>query len=204
MITLAQLYPDHLDLNGDGGNLTVLAKRAAWGGLSAQRIAINPGDQPAVRPDVLLIGHGSTAAWRQVYGDFAKLAPTIRDWMKQGTQVLAVSSGFAAMHGLYDELPASINRVERVSKFEVAEFESNLVYGYVNSDLELAKISRHGQILGTLMHGPLLAKNSQLADSILEQANGGKVRQQIDTAKLDEVEKLVLAAQELAEEQAKD
>jgi CobQ-like glutamine amidotransferase family enzyme len=202
MIQLVQLYPNHLNLNGDGGNLLVLAKRAEWGGLKAQLSTIHPGVEPTQRPDVLLIGHGSTAAWRQIYADFARLAPVIRNWMQSGTQVIAISSGYAAMHGLFDELPNSINRIERVSKFDVVDFEGQQVYGYVNSDLDLDKIVRHGQILGSLLHGPLLAKNSWLADSIIESVRGMQTRGIINTSKLDEVEKLVVAAQELAKEQA--
>jgi CobQ-like glutamine amidotransferase family enzyme len=202
MIQLVQLYPNHLNLNGDGGNLLVLAKRAEWGGLKAQLSTIHPGVEPTQRPDVLLIGHGSTAAWRQIYADFARLAPVIRNWMQSGTQVIAISSGYAAMHGLFDELPNSINRIERVSKFDVVDFEGQQVYGYVNSDLDLDKIVRHGQILGSLLHGPLLAKNSWLADSIIESVRGRQSREKINSSKLDEVEKLVIAAQELAKEQA--
>lgn len=204
MIKLMQLYPEHLNLNGDGGNLLVLEKRIAWGGLTSKRIEHRPGQSESERPDILLIGHGSTDAWRQIYADFVRLAPTIRQWMQNGTLVIAISSGYAAMHGLFDELPRSIDRVERKSKFCVAEFEGQEIYGYLNSDLELEPIARHGLILGSLLHGPLLAKNSWLADSIIEDARGSLSRGQIDASSFDLVADLELAARELASEQAKD
>ncbi len=204
MIKLMQLYPEHLNLNGDGGNLLVLEKRIAWGGLNSKRIEHRPGQSESERPDILLIGHGSTDAWRQIYADFVRLAPTIRQWMQNGTLVIAISSGYAAMHGLFDELPRSIDRVERKSKFCVAEFEGQEIYGYLNSDLELEPIARHGLILGSLLHGPLLAKNSWLADSIIEDARGSLNRAEIDASSFDLVADLELAARELASEQAKD
>ena len=204
MITLMQLYPGHLDLNGDGGNLLVLERRINWGGLQSRTLQLEPGQTSETRPDILLIGHGSTAAWRQIYSDFARLVPIIRNWMQQGTQVLAISSGFAALHGLLEGLPSSIEKTTRVSKFVVTELEGHEVIGYLNSDLSLDAISRHGNLIGSLLHGPLLAKNSWLADHMIEQAMTGESRIEVNAEKLDEVETLAKAARALAAEQAKD
>jgi CobQ-like glutamine amidotransferase family enzyme len=203
MITLMQLYPRHLDLNGDGGNILVLERRIQWGGLQSRTVILEPGDKPVSRPDVLVIGHGTTAAWREIYSDFARLVPTISEWIQQGTQVLAISSGFAALHGLLDGLPLSIGKKTRVSKFEVAELDGKEVFGYLNSDLELETISRHGNLIGSLLHGPLLAKNTWLADEIVEQARGNTARLDVNSSKLDEVEVLAEAARSLAFEQSK-
>lgn len=202
MITLAQLYPDHLNLNGDAGNLLVLEKRIGWSGFTSSSIAIQPGQTPANGPDFLLIGHGSSAAWRQVYSDLARLAPTIQQWLHEGTQVLAVSSGFAALHGLLPGLPTSVSRVERVSAFVVDEFEGEKIYGYRNTDLDLENLVRAGGVIGTMLHGPILAKNTWLADALIEKLTFGKQRGEINASKLDEIEKLAEAARVLAGEQA--
>ncbi len=204
MITLTQLYPNHLNLNGDGGNILVLERRIQWGGLQSRTMHLEPGQSPEARPDVLVIGHGSTAAWRQIYSDFARLVPTIHGWMQQGTQVIAISSGFAALHGLLEGLPSSIQKTTRVSKFVVAELSGQEVFGYLNSDLVLDPITRHGNLIGSLLHGPLLAKNIWLADQIIENARGEAPRAEINAEKLDEVELLAKAARDLALEQSKD
>jgi CobQ-like glutamine amidotransferase family enzyme len=204
MIRLMELFPDHLDLNGDSGNLLVLERRIEWGGLSSSRESVLPGQTPNSRPDVLLIGHGSAAAWKQVYAELARLAPMIQDWLKQGTQVLAISSGFAALHGLIDGLPISVDRSQRVSKFVVDEFEGEQVFGYLNSELQLPAMIRHGNILGSMLHGPLLAKNTGLADQIIESVMASAIRAEINSSKFDEIELLATAARKLAEEQAND
>jgi CobQ-like glutamine amidotransferase family enzyme len=204
MISLMQLFPGHLDLNGDGGNILVLERRIQWGGLESRKLQLFPGQVPEVRPDILVIGHGSTAAWRQIYSDFARLIPTIQDWMQQGTQILAISSGFAALHGLLDGLPSTIERTTRVSKFVVTELEGHEIFGYLNSDLALEAISRQGNLIGSLLHGPLLAKNTWLADEIIEKARGAESRIAVHAKKLDEIEALATAARTLAAEQAKD
>jgi CobQ-like glutamine amidotransferase family enzyme len=197
-----ELFPDHLNLNGDSGNITVLEKRIGWLGLGAKRTAVQPGQVPVCRPDFLLIGHGSAAAWKQVYPHLARLAPAIQDWMKQGTRVLAVSSGFAALHGLLQELPHSVERSDRISKFVSDEFEGQSVTGYLNTDLQLPMMLRHGNLLGTMLHGPLLAKNSWLADEIIESLK--PEQGSTNNPKFAEVEQLANAARELAAEQAND
>ena len=105
---------------------------------------------------------------------------------------------------LIQGLPSSIEKTTRVSKFVVTELEGHEVIGYLNSDLSLDAISRHGNLIGSLLHGPLLAKNSWLADDIIEQAITGESRIEVNAEMLDEVEALAKAARALAAEQAKD
>jgi hypothetical protein len=81
--------------------------------------------------------------------------------------MLAVSSGFAALHGLLRGLPTEVNKVSRISKFEVAEFSDIQVVGYKNTDLDLPTIERFENLIGTVLHGPILAKNAELSDEIL-------------------------------------
>ena len=168
MIRLLDLFPDHLNLNGDRANLLVLRRRAEWGGIAVSHDGLKPGESlPLERPDVVLIGHGSSAAWRQAYPALRSVIPGLEQWMRDGTQILAVSTGFAALHGLLTELPEQVNKVERVSNFVVEEFEGRTLCGYKNSDLALADLQIFGNLYGTQLHGPLLAKNPWLADRIL-------------------------------------
>lgn len=168
MIRLLELYPDHLNLNGDHGNLVVLQRRLEWAGIevevSSHRSGHSLGNQA---PDFVLLGHGSPAAWRQIYADLVRIAPTLENWIDSSTQMLAVSSGFAALHGLLGGMPTRVNKVPRISKFESADFEGDQVVGYKNTDLDLPTIARFGNLIGTVLHGPLLAKNSQLGGHIL-------------------------------------
>jgi CobQ-like glutamine amidotransferase family enzyme len=197
LITLFELFPNHLNLNGDAGNITVLQKRIEWSGGSARHLAGN--QLPTQRPDFVLIGHGSTDAWRQIYRQFAATIPVLTEWMQQGTIVLAVNSGFAALHGLLAELPSSVARSERKSEFQVVDFEGKKIVGYFNSDLELASFEIRGQLFATMLHGPILAKNTWLADLILEKL-GLKVT--LSNQKYEQVAFLAAAAIELETELA--
>ena len=205
MIRLLELYPEHLNLNGDRGNLLVLQRRLEWAHIPVQSFAHRAGQPlPATRPDFILLGHGSPAAWRQIYTDLARIVPQLEEWMLQGTQLLAVSSGFAALHGLIKSLPASIERRERVSKFVSVETESPVVVGYLNSDLDLVAYSQFGNLIGTLLHGPLLAKNVELADVIIGRIleTRPELVRQPDVEKFKQVSRFATEARALAIELA--
>ncbi len=207
MIRLLQLYPDHLDLNGDAGNLLILQRRAQWGGLavSLEKLALGA-NLPSVRPDVVLIGHGSAAAWRQAYPALKAVSATLEQWLLEGTQLIAISSGFAALHGLFGSLPAKIERLdERFSNFIVEDFEGQVLAGYKNSDLALENLHIQGNLIGSLLHGPLLAKNIWLADKILgsvvaQRPELKESRGEINAKRFSQVATLSKAAIELATE----
>lgn len=206
MIRLLELYPEHLNLNGDRGNLQVLEKRLGWASVEVQSFTHRPGQPlPSTAPDFVLLGHGSPAAWRQIYSDLSRIAPTFQEWLDGGTQILAVSSGFAALHGLLAELPESVQRVARISKFEEAESAGLVAIGYKNSDLDLPALLVSGNFVGTLLHGPLLAKNESLADAIVEKllVRAG-VAVAIAATKKQEVSGYASKASELARELASE
>ena len=168
MIRLLELYPEHLNLNGDRGNLVVLQRRLEWSAIEVQVSSYRPSESlGSEAPDFVLLGHGSPAAWRQIYADLARIAPTLLSWIDGSTQMLAVSSGFAALHGLIRGLPTEVNKVPRISKFEVAEFENGQVVGYKNTDLDLPTLERFGNLIGTVLHGPILAKNTQFTSDLI-------------------------------------
>ena len=207
MIRLLELYPEHLNLNGDRANLLVLQRRLEWASITVDRFTHRAGQPlPATRPDVVLLGHGSAAAWRQVYSDLARIVPELESWMAAGTQLLAVSSGFAALHGLMKSLPTSIERRERISKFEVVETERGDVIGYLNSDLVLDPFMHEGNFIGTLLHGPVLAKTTWLADEMIEKIliQKPEIVRSANEAKFELVERFAAGASELAKELARE
>lgn len=207
MIRLLELYPEHLNLNGDRGNLLVLQRRLEWAQVPVQTFVHRAGQPlPATRPDFVLLGHGSPAAWRQVYGDLARIVPQLEQWMTDGTQVLAITSGFAALHGLVKGLQSSIDRRERISKFVEVLIGDQSVVGYLNSDLELEPFARFENLIGTLLHGPVLAKNVWLADEIIEKFLVAKPElvQTLHVEKFEQVAKFASEASELARELARE
>jgi CobQ-like glutamine amidotransferase family enzyme len=159
-IRLAALYPNHLNLNGDLANLLVLQKRLEWYGVEAEVVYV---EKPAdlTKFDVVLLGHGSRDAWAQLEDIDPELIPSVASLVTSGTRVLAISSGYELLIEAIDGLV--VKHSERVSEFRSHED----IVGYVNSEAELEPIRWINDSLFTLFHGPVFAKNPDLADKFL-------------------------------------
>ena len=159
-IRLAALYPNHLNLNGDLANLLVLQKRLEWYGLEADVVYVEkPTD--LTKFDVVLLGHGSRDAWAQLEDIDPELIPSVASLVSAGKKVMAVSSGYELLIEAIDGLV--VKHSERVSEFRSHEE----IVGYVNSEAELEPIRWINDSLFTLFHGPVFAKNPDLADRFL-------------------------------------
>ena len=159
-IRLAALYPNHLNLNGDLANLLVLQKRLEWYGLAADVVYVEkPSD--LTKFDVVLLGHGSRDAWSQLEDIDPELIPSVASLVSAGKKVMAVSSGYELLIEAIDGLV--VKHSERVSEFRSHED----IVGYVNSEAELEPIRWISDSLFTLFHGPVFAKNPDLADKFL-------------------------------------
>ena len=159
-IRLAALYPNHLNLNGDLANLLVLQKRLEWYGLEADVVYVEkPTD--LTKFDVVLLGHGSRDAWSQLEDIDPELIPSVASLVSAGKKVMAVSSGYELLIEAIDGLV--VKHSERVSEFRSHEE----IVGYVNSEAELEPIRWINDSLFTLFHGPVFAKNPDLADKFL-------------------------------------
>lgn len=164
-LKLGTYYADRLNLNGDQANVSVLAKRAAAYGLAVEVSGVfSESDLDGV--DLLVIGHGSIAAWASIQGAEDFLAAVA----KTGILCLAIGSGaerFAAANNL------SVVSGERSSRFEehrlqIGDRDFELV-GYANTATTDLKTKWFGQAIISTLHGPLLAKNPELADWLLEE-----------------------------------
>jgi CobQ-like glutamine amidotransferase family enzyme len=172
MIEFFTLEPDRLNLNGDQANIFVLRQRLKWLGLESRLTAIDSGDFASVSVNLeaaptgkfLLIGHGSQAAMQS----FAEHAEAIRNAVLRLAQ-----SGFAglAIGSGYELLCPDFRKVPRVSDYADIEAQADLprTFGYINSDTNLPVISKLGEsFIGTMVHGPVLARTPELADQFLK------------------------------------
>lgn len=160
VIRLASLYPKHLNLNGDLANISILQKRLEWFGIKSEVSSIEkPIDLSAF--DVILFGHGSRDAWAQLEEIDPELVSKLAQLVKSGTKVIAVSSGYELLLEAIDGVV--VKHSERVSEFK----SHDGIVGFVNSEAELEPIRWIENSLFTLFHGPVFAKNPELADKFL-------------------------------------
>jgi CobQ-like glutamine amidotransferase family enzyme len=163
---IATFFPEHLDLNGDQANLLVASKRLEWLGYEVEILAIEKATELPSDADLIFVGHGSIAAWADIKDSMTNAIAWIANSVQKGCGFMAVASGqeWAIRSGL---LAGEANPTERISKFEIAEIEGREILGYLNSSTRAPVIQKDGLALGTQLHGPVLAKNPEFADSYL-------------------------------------
>ena len=160
VIRLGALYPNHLNLNGDLANLAILDRRLEWFGIQSEVVLIEkPTDLSNF--DVILLGHGSRDAWAQLVEIEPNLISKLAQIVQAGQKVMAVSSGYELLVEAIDG--QVVKHAERVSEFK--SFEG--IVGYINSEAALEPVQWINNSLFTLFHGPVFAKNPELADKFL-------------------------------------
>jgi CobQ-like glutamine amidotransferase family enzyme len=182
MIRLGALFPEHLNLNGDFGNLEVISKQLKWRGLASETFSISSKEDLKQRLDFIFVGHGSLAAWADIQNEFSNMIPELTELFTAGLPGLAISTGFEelAKTGLFAQLGPTL-KAERISKFEVFKDGDLDVLGYINTEVNLPLVHRERNWIGSMLHGPLLAKNPGLLEEVLESiaSNAGLALPQI-------------------------
>ena len=177
-IRIGTLFPKHLNLNGDQANLLALVVRAeAYAGNCRVESITN---KESLDFDLIFVGHGSKAAWSDIETKQPELIAAVANEIKNGRRVMAVGSGYLK---LATELGLEMNSGEHRSEF----LNVDGIVGYVNSDSQLEPIQRINNAFLTLLHGPLLVKNPELADSLLGELGFDLAKKPAYLKELDEL-----------------
>lgn len=161
VIKIAALFPKHLNLNGDHGNLLVIEKRLKWTGVTAEIVPVTS-TASLSEFDFVLCGHGSKAAWVDVIRLDPSYVRNLVAFIEAGKTALLVASA-------YDLMSEALTGLQRTSIEHRSEFvkTEDGVVGYLNSDSSNKELQWHKNALLTLLHGPVLAKNPALADELI-------------------------------------
>jgi lipid II isoglutaminyl synthase (glutamine-hydrolysing) len=101
-ITVYHLYPDHLNLYGDRGNVLALLRRARWHGLSARLVPVRPGYKTCLKQcDILFMGGGQDTEQKMVCRDFQGRRLELIDYIQQGMVILAICGSFQLLGRSY-------------------------------------------------------------------------------------------------------
>ena len=199
-LRIGVLAPAALDSNGDAANARVLAARARWAGLQADVVALAEVDDFAVRPDVLVAGTGADEDLPAVLELLRTVRERLLGWVAEGTEVVAVGAGWELLAESFTTgadviegvgvFPGRSVRAERVTGDLIVESALGTLIGFENHVRRFEGIPREqalgrvlhgvgdggvegylsGGLLGTHLHGPVLAKNPALADAVLARA----------------------------------
>lgn len=218
-IKIAHLFPDLLNLYGDGGNIQCLKKRCEWRDLPVEVVEICYGDSLALeRVDIVFFGGGpdreQKLATEQLFAMRDELACFIED---EGV-LLAICGGYQILgkQWLMDEIPIgglALIEVEtkrntkenkrligdiviesELCKSKVVGYENHAGHtylgkgckpfgnvvgtvGYGNNGEDGTEGIIYKHVIGSYLHGPLLAKNPEISDTLLRWASERRVQQ---------------------------
>jgi lipid II isoglutaminyl synthase (glutamine-hydrolysing) len=95
-LRIAHLYPDHMNIYGDRGNIIALRQRCLWRGIAAEILPIGPGatvDWGAI--DIAFFGGGQDSGQSLIAEDFVvRQGPGLRQAIDQGLVLLAICGGY--------------------------------------------------------------------------------------------------------------
>jgi CobQ-like glutamine amidotransferase family enzyme len=116
-LTLAHLYPRHMNIYGDTGNVLVLRRRCEWRGIDARVVPVSVGDPLPPDVDVVLGGGGQDAAQGEIGADVAARGPELRAMADDGVVMLTIC-GMYQMLG-HEFLTHDGARIEGVGVLDV-------------------------------------------------------------------------------------
>lgn len=102
-IRIFHLYPDHLNLYGDRGNMLVLRRRAAWHGLDTEVVPVGPGQPLDLgRCDLLFMGGGQDSDQIMVAADLASRRRELQAAVEDGMVIFAVCGSYQLLGEYYE------------------------------------------------------------------------------------------------------
>lgn len=134
-LTVLQLYPAELGVNGDSGNAKALVVRARLAGLDAEHITYQRGDTLPAGVDAVVIGGGPVAAMRNVHADLLTIAPDLRRWAKDGIAFFAFGSGAELLGSSIRLIDGTVLEGAGVLPFRAVRTGTRAV-GYVKTEKE--------------------------------------------------------------------
>ena len=210
-LKICHLYPDVLNLYGDGGNIICMQQRLSWRGIESRVSRIMIGDPLMLSEyDLLFIGGGQDFEQEVLLPDLKRGKDLeIRSAIEDGLTVLAICGGYQMLRQYYEtydgircDFVGALDLYTVGSKKRmigntlyrctdscggsaIVGFENHsgktwlgnsvkplahVEIGYGNNGEDGTEGARDKNVFGSYSHGPLLPKNPEFCDYLLETA----------------------------------
>ncbi len=220
-MTIMHVYPELLNLYGDGGNVAILAARARARGIAVTVDLVEHGEVPDFETaDIVFLGGGPDREQQLASSSLLAQAASLRAYVEDDGVLLAICGGFQILGSewlLGDEVVEGLGLVDFTTK-RAEGGSHNRIVGNVALHSMLASmpvigyenhagrthlgpecepfgrvIGKHGtgnndsdgvdgviyrNVIGTYLHGPLLAKNPEIADWLIERSLERRARKE--------------------------
>lgn len=115
-VKIAHLFPELLNLYGDGGNIIALQKRCMWRGIGVEVMPVHFGERPSFSDvDIVFIGGGSDREQKIVCDQLQAVGGELRAYVADGGVLLAVCGGYQLLGHSYqmgEETVAGLSLVD--------------------------------------------------------------------------------------------
>ncbi len=210
-LRIVHLFPDLLNLYGDGGNVKVLRQRCAWRGIPVEAIEVLHGQTTDLsRADIVFMGGGPDREQKLASEQLLRMRDDLRAFVEDDGALLAICGGYqilgskwlladSQMEGLGlvgietrrgpdKRLIDNIVLDSPLADLPVVGYENHAGRTFIlddglkpfgtvkdgvgcgNNDESGADGIVYRSVVGTYLHGPLLGKNPQVADWLIERA----------------------------------
>ena len=189
-LNICHLYPDVLNLYGDGGNIRCLTQRLAWRGIEAKVAKMPIGDKTSLTGfDLVFIGGGQDFEQQVLLEDLHRgRDKELLSAVEDGVTVLAICGGYQMLGHYYEthdgqrcDFIGALDLVTIGAKKRMIgnymfrcgeELGGMTVVGFENHSgkTRLTEGAHYKNVFGTYSHGPMLPKNPDFADLLLRTA----------------------------------
>lgn len=101
-IHILHLYPEHMNLYGDRGNVLALTQRARWRGVPVQVLYRGVGEfVDWDNVDLVFMGGGEDTHQERIADDFLTMGPELNEKLLEGLPMLAICGGYQLLGRYY-------------------------------------------------------------------------------------------------------
>lgn len=93
-LAITHLYPKHMNMYGDIGNVITLTKRCQWRGINVKFQTVNPRENLPHSTDIFFMGGGQDLDQLYISGDFQRHRARLTSEIENGKSFLAVCGAF--------------------------------------------------------------------------------------------------------------
>ncbi len=211
-LRIVHLFPDLLNLYGDGGNVKVLKKRCEWRGIPAEVVSVRYGQSVDLsEADIVFLGGGPDREQKLASEVLHSMKDSLGAYLEAGGALLSICGGYQILgkrwllgdeevEGLslidietlragkgFNRLIDNIMLSSSLATMPVVGYENHAGRTYLgkgvkpfgkvvssvgsgNNDNDKEDGVIYKNSIGTYLHGPLLGKNPEIADFLIERA----------------------------------
>lgn len=211
-LVIVHLFPDLLNLYGDGGNVRALEQRCRWRGIPVEVRRVRHGETTDLHEaDLVFMGGGPDREQRLASQELMRMKNDLRAFVEEDGALLAICGGYQILGSkwlLGDEIVEGLSIVDietrrpgtsanrlidnivldsPLAKRPVVGYENHAGRTYLgaavqpfgkvisstgggNNEHDRADGVIYRNLVGTYLHGPLLPKNPEVADFLLQRA----------------------------------